>query len=272
MEPSKPSKRLRVEPEGNVDLSTVDTRGDVGAVSKTQAKRKLLANIQKLEELQYLHYAQRERALLIILQGMDTSGKDGTIRHVMRGFNPLGCTVVAYKVPSEEERSHHFLWRIDKRIPGRGEIAIFNRSQYEDVLVPRVHDLVPRAVWSARFEQINAFEQILHENGVLILKFFLHISKEKQRERLAQRLTDERRRWKLSPEDFSERKLWNSYMKAYEDVLIRCSTAWAPWYIIPADRKWLRNLAVSQIIIEKMQTLKMHFPAPSFDLSTVRLD
>lgn len=266
------SKHFQVKPERTVDLTAMDPRDTTGVTTKTQAKRKLLTNIHKLEQLQYLHYAQHERALLIILQGIDTAGKDGTIRHVMRGFNPLGCTVVAYKVPSEEERSHHFLWRIDKRVPGLGEIAIFNRSQYEDVLVPRVHHLVPRPVWSARFEQINAFEQILHQNSVVILKFFLHISKEEQRKRLAKRLTDERRRWKLSPEDFAERARWDSYMRAYEDLLSRCSTTWAPWYVIPADRKWFRNLAVSQIIIERLEALDMHFPAPSFDLSTVQLD
>ncbi len=266
------SNHFRVKPEDTIDLSAVSPRVTFGITGKGQAKRALLTNLRRLESLQYLLYAQRERALLIILQGMDTAGKDGTIRHVMRGFNPLGCSVVAFKAPSEEECNHHFLWRIDKVVPGRGEVAIFNRSQYEDILVPRVHELVPRAVWSARFEQINAFEAMLHANDVLVLKFFLHISKDEQRQRLAKRLTDERRRWKFSLQDLAERKLWDSYMKAYEDILVRCSTEHAPWYVIPADRKWFRNLAVSQVIIESLEALHMQFPKPSVDLSNIQLD
>jgi PPK2 family polyphosphate:nucleotide phosphotransferase len=198
---------------------------------------------------------------------MDGAGKDGTIRHVMSGVNPQGCRVTSFKSPSAEETAHDFLWRIHNAIPERGEIGIFNRSHYEDALVVRVHDLVPEAIWSQRYKQINRFEKTLAENNVKILKFYLHISKEEQKNRFQQRLEDRAKWWKLSPTDFQERKYWNDYMEAYEDVLRRCSTPWAPWYIIPANKNWFRNLAVSHVIVKTLDDLNMKFPKPSFNVS-----
>jgi PPK2 family polyphosphate:nucleotide phosphotransferase len=202
---------------------------------------------------------------------MDAAGKDGTIRHVMSGVNPQGCRVTGFKVPSAEELDHDYLWRIHAAVPGRGEIGIFNRSHYESVLVERVHNLVPEPVWSKRYDQINDFEKLLANDGVMILKFFLHISREEQRERLLARLHDPTKVWKCSPTDFSERPLWDAYTKAYEEALSRCSTEWAPWFIIPANKKWYRNLAVSQVIVETLAGADMHYPPPTFDVSKVTL-
>jgi PPK2 family polyphosphate:nucleotide phosphotransferase len=210
--------------------------------------------------LQNKFYAEKKRALLIVLQGMDTAGKDGTIRHVMSGINPQGCSVTAFKVPNSEELSHDFLWRIHKAVPERGMIGIFNRSQYEDVLVVRVHKLVPKDIWQARYDEINRFERNLAENDVKILKFFLHISKEEQKKRLDDRLHDPHKKWKLSKADGKERKLWDDYVAAYEAMLHQCSTEYAPWFIIPSDHKWFRNLAVSRIIVETLEGFDMHFP------------
>ncbi len=207
----------------------------------------------------------------MVLQAVDAGGKDGTIRHVMSGLNPQGCRVTPFKVPSTEEREHDFLWRIHRAVPPRGEIGIFNRSHYEDLLVARVHHLVPKSVWEQRFDQINAFEKMLAGNDVLILKFFLQISKAEQLRRLQERISDPRKQWKLSEQDFSERAYWDRYMEAYEDLLRRCSTPWAPWFIIPADRKWYRNLAVSQIIADSLGALRMVFPKPTVDLTKLTL-
>jgi len=200
---------------------------------------------------------------------MDASGKDGTIRHVMYGVNPQVCSVTSFKAPTSEELDHDFLWRIHNAVPPRGEIGIFNRSHYEDVLIVRVHDLVPKTVWSARYEQINDFEKMLSKNNVTILKFFLHISKDEQKERLQERLNDPTKNWKMNPEDLKERELWDDYQKAYEVAIEKCSTKYAPWYIIPANKKWFRNIAVSEIIIETLENLKMKFPKPAFDPSTI---
>lgn len=210
---------------------------------------------QSLDRLQELLYGAQQHAVLIVLQGMDTSGKDGTIRHVMSGVNPGGCNVWNFKVPTEEERSRDFLWRVHQRTPGRGTIAIFNRSHYEDVLVARVHHLVPREVWKKRYEQINEFEQLLVENNTLILKFFLHISREEQEERLLEREQDEEKSWKLSVGDWKEREHWDDYMKAYEEALGRCGTSQAPWHIVPANKKWYRNYVVGQTILEQLEPL-----------------
>jgi len=209
---------------------------------------------------------------LIILQGMDTSGKDGTIRHVMSGLSPLGVQVTAFKAPTEEELGHGFLWRIHKAIPRKGYIGIFNRSHYEDVLVVRVHDLVPRKVWKQRYEQINQFEKMLVKNNVILLKFYLHISKGEQKARLQQRLDDPMRYWKFSLKDIEERKLWPDYRKAYEDALMRCSSKWAPWHIIPADHKWYRNLLVAETIVSTLRDLRLEYPPPSVDLAKIRID
>jgi PPK2 family polyphosphate:nucleotide phosphotransferase len=201
---------------------------------------------------------------------MDAGGKDGTIRHVMTGLNPQACRVTSFKVPSEEEADHDFLWRIHKAVPRLGEIGIFNRSHYEDVLVARVHELAPKEVWSGRYDQINDFEKILFRNQTIILKFFLYISKEEQAKRLLARIDDPQKNWKVSPADLREREYWDDYMKAYEDALERCSTRWAPWYVIPADKKWFRNLAVSEVIVDRIERLKLNYPPLKVDPEELR--
>jgi PPK2 family polyphosphate:nucleotide phosphotransferase len=203
---------------------------------------------------------------------MDTGGKDGTIRHVFEGVNPQGVKVASFKVPTPEERAHDYLWRIHKRTPGSGEIVIFNRSHYEDVLVVRVHNIVPEAVWSRRYDQINAFEKQLAEEGTTILKFYLHIDLDEQKERLQARLDEPEKRWKFSKGDLAERKLWDQYTEAYEAVLSKTSTEWAPWYIIPANRKWYRNLIISQAIVDTLQGLDMHYPQPEDGLDGIVID
>jgi PPK2 family polyphosphate:nucleotide phosphotransferase len=216
-------------------------------------------------------YAERKHALLVVLQGMDGSGKDGTIRHVMTGLNPQGCHVTSFKVPTPEEAAHDFLWRVHRAAPQLGDIGIFNRSHYEDVLVTRVHNLVPRAVWSRRYDDINAFETLLGNQGVVIVKCFLHISRAVQKKRFEDRINDANRQWKISEADFAERKYWGAYRKAYEDVLSKCSTRSVPWYVIPADKKWFRNLAVCRILVETLEGLRMKFPKPSVDVSSLRV-
>jgi PPK2 family polyphosphate:nucleotide phosphotransferase len=203
---------------------------------------------------------------------MDTSGKDGVIRHVMTGVDPQGCKVTAFKKPSAEEADHAYLWRIVKALPARGDIGIFNRSHYEDVLIVRVQDLVPKDVWKERFDQINVFEKLLVDNGMTILKFFLHISKDEQKERLQERLDDPMKTWKFNEGDLVERKRWDQYKEAYEDVLRRCSTEHAPWHVIPANRKWVRNLAISTVIVEAMEKLEMKWPRASFDPKSIVIE
>jgi PPK2 family polyphosphate:nucleotide phosphotransferase len=200
---------------------------------------------------------------------MDAGGKDGTIKHVMGGVNPQGCQVTSFKQPTARELAHDYLWRIHMAVPSRGYIGIYNRSHYEDVLVVRVHNLVPEEVWSTRYEQINHFEKLLAETGTTILKFFLYISKEEQKERFEARLTDPTKNWKFSAGDVKERRYWDDYMLAYEEALSRCNTPWAPWYIIPANRKWYRNLVVSQTIVETLEKLDMHYPPPLADAGSI---
>jgi PPK2 family polyphosphate:nucleotide phosphotransferase len=259
------SKKLIVKPGTKVKLSDIDPEYTTGVKDKDEAVEVVERNRLKLEELQSLLYAEKKRSLLIVLQGMDACGKDGTIRHVMNGFNPQGCVVTPFKVPSAEELDHDFLWRIHHEVPPRGDIGIFNRSHYEEVLVVRVHNLVSRKVWSERYKQINRFERFLSENHVKILKFFLHISKDEQKKRLLERLADPAKNWKMHPQDLKERRRWKDYMEAYEEALRECSTEEAPWFIIPANKKWFRDLAVSQLIIETLESFDMKFPKPSFD-------
>jgi PPK2 family polyphosphate:nucleotide phosphotransferase len=216
-------------------------------------------------------YAEDRRALLVVLQAMDAGGKDGTIRHVTAGLNPQGCRVTSFKAPSAEELDHDYLWRIHHAVPARGEFGIFNRSHYEDVLVVRVHGLVPKSVWSARYQQINAFEKLLAANDVVIVKFFLHISKEEQIERLRARLEDPTKLWKFNEQDIAERRRWDDYMAAYEDALERCSMPAAPWYIVPANKKWFRDYVVSQILLDTLSRLKMQFPKATVDPKKIRL-
>ncbi|MGD1019998.1 MAG: polyphosphate kinase 2 family protein [Verrucomicrobiia bacterium] len=264
-------KRFRVPPHTSVRLADFDPDDTAGFDKGDKAHEHLEKNIARMANLEYRLYAEGRRALLIVLQGMDAAGKDGTVRHVMTGLNPQNCRVTSFKVPSTEEAAHDFLWRIHKAMPARGEIGIFNRSQYEDVLVVRVHELVPKSVWSARYDQINRFEKLMSDSGVTILKFFLHISRKEQLARLDQRLDDPARNWKISGADFKERKRWNDYVKAYEAVLSRCSTSAAPWFVIPANKKWFRNLAVSQIIVETLERMNPKFPKPSVDLSKIKV-
>lgn len=267
----KLSKELIVPPGAKLRLDRRDPAATPEVNDKQAAVEIVEANTKRLAEHQYLLYAEGKRAVLIVIQAMDAGGKDGIIRHVMTGLNPQGCRVTSFKVPSSEELHHDFLWRIHKAVPAAGEVGIFNRSHYEDVLVVRVHKLVPRDVWSARYRQINAFEEMLAGNKVTILKFFLHISREEQKKRFKERLSDPTKEWKISEADFTERRYWDEYVAAYEDALSQCSTPWAPWYVIPADHKWFRNLAVSQIIIEAMEGLDMKFPKPSVDLEKIRV-
>jgi len=265
-------KRFLVEPGRSVSLSRHDPGETAGWKRDKRYDKALERYMTRLDELQYLLYAEKRHALLIVLQAMDAGGKDGLVRHVMTGFNPQGCSVTSFKEPTPEEAEHDFLWRIHRHAPRLGDVGIFNRSHYEDVLIVRVHDLVPRKVWSRRYKMINEFEEHLSGNGVVILKFFLHISKGEQRRRLQARLDDPSRQWKFSPGDLEERKLWPDYMRAYEQALERCSTKHAPWYVIPADRKWFRNLAVAEIIVETLEDLDMRLPAPSFDPSKMRIE
>jgi PPK2 family polyphosphate:nucleotide phosphotransferase len=226
--------------------------------------------VARITHLQYMLYAEKKHALLIVLQGIDAAGKDGTCWHVMTAMNPQGTSVTGFKQPTEEQRRHDFLWRVHPHAPGLGEVAIFNRSHYEDVLVVRVHGLAPKKVWSARYALINDFEKLLADSGTTIVKFFLSISAEEQLERFKQRLDDPRRQWKISDSDYKERERWDDYIEAYEDMLEKCSTRHAPWYVIPSNHKWFRNLAISRIIADTLEDLGMKMPAPSVDLDLIR--
>lgn len=240
-----------VAPGKKVQLSKIDSSFHDG-LDKAQGELELSQLGDELNRLQELLYAASTHALLVVLQGMDTSGKDGAIRHVMKFFNPQGCQIESFKVPSSEELSHDYLWRVHKVAPARGQIVVFNRSHYEDVLVTRVQKLVEEKVWKKRYEQINEFEELLTENKTIVVKFFLHISKEEQEKRLMAREADVEKAYKLSTSDWEQRKLWNAYQDACEDALEQCSTPAAPWYVVPADKKWFRNLAVAQALVETL--------------------
>jgi PPK2 family polyphosphate:nucleotide phosphotransferase len=263
-------KRYLVEPEKKISLAGHDPNetGDFKG-----GKEKGLQEIQKLNEelqgLQELLYAENKHKVLVVLQAMDTGGKDGTIRRVFEGVNPQGVKVASFKVPTTAELAHDFLWRIHKQTPAKGEIVIFNRSHYEDVLVVRVHNIVPKDVWSKRYQQINEFEKILAASGTTILKFFLHISKDEQKERLQARLDDPNKHWKFSLGDLEERKLWDDYQQAYEDAINQTSTKYAPWYVVPANRKWYRDLVISTVLVETLKGLKMDYPKSKEDLEGV---
>jgi PPK2 family polyphosphate:nucleotide phosphotransferase len=235
--------------------------GDTNGVDKDDAKAERKKLVQELAEQQELLYADRRHAVLMILQGMDASGKDGTVRHVLSGVNPQGIHVQSFKEPTPLEHAEDFLWRVHEAAPPKGYIGVLNRSHYEDVLVVRVHDLVPERVWRPRFRAINDFERMLTESGVVILKFFLHISKEEQVKRFEKRIEDPRRHWKFSTADLRERDYWDAYQKAYADILHECSTDWAPWHIVPADHKWYRNLVVARHMVKAMKDLDLHYPS-----------
>jgi PPK2 family polyphosphate:nucleotide phosphotransferase len=259
-----------IQPGTKVRLRDYDP-DECGGLTKRdpQVTEKLSRDLDLLCNLQERLYAESRQALLIVLQGLDTAGKDGTISHVMRGLNPEGCTVTSFKVPSAEELAHDFLWRIHQHTPARGHIAVFNRSHYEDVLVARVHKLVPASVWKKRYRQINDFERLLYETGTRVVKFCLYISRDEQKRRLEERIADRTKQWKISSNDLPERRLWDQYQAAYEDAISRCSTAHAPWHLIPANHKWYRNLLVAGIIADTLRDMDPQWPKPSVDLSTI---
>jgi PPK2 family polyphosphate:nucleotide phosphotransferase len=263
---------IKVKPGQKVKLKDIDP-GDTGKFKdKKQANEILDQNIERMAELQNVLYAEGKRALLIVLQAMDAGGKDGTIRKIMSGINPQGVRVTSFKKPTEEELSHDFLWRIHKVVPPRGMIGIFNRSHYEDVLVVRIHNLVPKKIWQKRYEHINNFERLLADSDVTILKFYLHISLEEQKERFEARLKQPHKRWKFNPADLPERALWDDYMKAFEDVFERCSTEAAPWYIVPANKKWYRNVAISEVIVNTLVGLDLKYPEPAAGLDDIVIE
>lgn len=263
---------LTVPPGTKIRLDDFAADYTGGLKHKKHALAELEENVAVLDELGYRLYAEGRRSLLLVLQGMDSAGKDGTIRHVMQGFNPQSCRVTPFKQPTAEELAHDFLWRIVRALPPHGQVGIFNRSHYEDVLVVRVHELVPDAVWKRRYEQINTFEQYLAESGTRIVKVFLHIDKEEQRQRLQARIDDPAKRWKFSLADVKERESWRAYQRAYEAALTKCNTAHAPWYIVPANRKWYRNLIVSRILRKVLTEMDPQFPPaqPGVEGVTVR--
>jgi PPK2 family polyphosphate:nucleotide phosphotransferase len=263
-------QQFGVKAGSEVDLGKVDA----GFTDKHESHEHALPEIetytQKLQDLQYLVYAEGKRSLLICLQGRDAAGKDGTINHVLGAMNPQGCTVTGFKVPTKEEAAHDFLWRYHQHTPGKGQVAIFNRSHYEDVLVVRVHNLVPKAVWSRRYAQINDFEKMLADNGTHILKFYLHIDPEEQLARFRQRIEDPTRHCKISDGDYAERQYWDAYTEALQDALSKTSTEHAPWFVIPSNHKWFRNLAVSRIVAETLESLGMKFPEPTVDIDRIK--
>ena len=264
------AKEFRVKPGSKINLTKIDSDYHGGYDDEASALAELDKHCQCLTELQSLLYSERKNSLLVVLQAMDGGGKDGTIRHVMGALNPQGCNVVSFKVPTAVELAHDYLWRIHKWTPGKGQITVFNRSHYEDVLVVRVHNLVPKEVWSKRYNEINAFERELTNSGTTLVKFFLHIDKDEQLRRFRDRLDEPDKQWKISDSDYTERDYWDDYQQAYMDALSKCSFNYAPWYIIPANHKWFRNLAVSQILVETLEGLKMKYPEPSADLAVIR--
>ena len=263
-------KKFVVEQGGKLRLSKIDPDYTGKHATHDNALPDMQAHVERMAKMQYLLYADGNQSLLVVLQGLDAAGKDGVIRHVFSGMNAQGTAVFPFKQPSREETAHDFLWRAHQRIPGKGEVGIFNRSYYEDVLVVRVHKLVPHSVWSKRYDTIKDFEKMLSQNGTTVLKFFLHISSGEQLARFKQRLDDSSRHWKISESDYSERELWPQYMDAYEDAIALTSTKRAPWYVIPANHKWFRNLAVSQIIADTMDEMGLRLPATRVDIADIR--
>jgi PPK2 family polyphosphate:nucleotide phosphotransferase len=263
-------KKFIVEPGEKVRLRKIDPAYTGNHESHAQALPKIQKHLQRLSKLQYLLYADGSQSLLVVLQALDAGGKDGVVRHVFNAMNPQGTSVVGFKAPSKVELAHDFLWRIHARTPASGEVAIFNRSHYEDVLVVRVHKVVPKSVWSKRYELINDFEKMLHEKGTRIVKFYLHISAEEQLVRFHERLQDPARHWKISETDYSERELWPAYVEAFEEAMEQTSTRHAPWYVIPSNHKWFRDLAISQIIADTMEDMGLKLPPTHVDIAEIR--
>ena len=262
--------KFRVAPGKRVNLERLDADWKPESLDREEAEFRTAELVERLRDLQHLMYAEDRRSLLIVLQGRDAAGKDGTIRKVFGPMNPQGCRVTSFKVPTAEELEHDFLWRCHKAAPRRGDVAIFNRSHYEDVLVVRVHGLVPKSAWRGRYEHINAFERLLADSGTTILKFFLHIDRVEQLERFQKRIENPKKNWKISDADYSERPLWDEYTAAYEEAFRRCSTDHAPWFVIPANHKWARNLAIAEITVEALEKLEMRFPKPQVDMDEIR--
>lgn len=264
--------RYRTKEGQSVRLEDWDPSDTSAFKGKKKDGLKELAGLRdKLDTLQEKLYAEHDRAILVVLQGMDTSGKDGTIRRVFEGVNPQGVRVARFREPTPEEVDHDFLWRAHREVPRKGEIVIFNRSHYEGVLVERVHKLVPKDLWQRRYQQINDFERLLSESGTRVIKFYLNIDEDEQKRRLQARLDDPSKHWKFSPQDVKERGFWPEYMKAYEAALERTSTRWAPWYLVPSNHAWFRDLVVCQKLVVTLESMKLHYPPPTVDLSTVRI-
>jgi PPK2 family polyphosphate:nucleotide phosphotransferase len=264
--------RYRVQPGTTVDLADWTPEADKDDLSKKQSVELLEEANERLGELQQLLFAESKNRLLVVLQGMDTSGKDGTIKHVFHGVNPLGVRVANFKRPSEREAAHDYLWRVHRNTPAAGEIMIFNRSHYEDVLVVRVHDLVPEERWRRRYGHLRDLERMLGDEGTVVRKFFLHISKDEQRRRLQERLDNPAKNWKFEHGDVEERKRWDDYQLAYAAALSETSTEAAPWYVVPANHKWFRNVVISRVLIDTLEGLDMHYPDPAPDLATIKID
>jgi PPK2 family polyphosphate:nucleotide phosphotransferase len=263
-------KKFVVESGSKIKLRNVDLGYHGKPESHEEALPEIQANLRKMDQLQYLMFAERKHSLLIVLQGLDAAGKDGVVRHVITGMNPAGCKVIGFKQPNPDDLDHDFLWRVHPHVPDKGNVAIFNRSHYEDVLVVRVHRLVPEKVWFKRYDLINDFERLLAVgNNTTILKFFLYISREEQLSRFKQRLSDPARQWKISEADYKEREYWDDYIDAFEDMLHKTSTDYAPWFVIPSNHKWFRDLAVSQIITRTLEKLGMKLPKPTVDLAGI---
>ena len=265
--PGKKVNLARVNPEDISEFKSIKGVKDKAAAEKQLQKLRL-----KLEQLQEVLYAEHKHKLLIVFQAMDTGGKDGVIKDVFEGVNPAGVQVVSFKVPTPEELDHDYLWRIHPHMPGKGDVVVFNRSHYEDVLVVRVHNYVSEAVWSKRYEQIANFEKHLAEEGTTILKFYLHINLDEQKKRLEARLADPTKHWKFRIGDLAERKLWSQYMAAYQDAINKTSTEAAPWYVVPANKKWYRNLVVASVLVKTLENLKMSYPESKEDLSKVTIE
>ncbi len=263
-------KNFVVKKGRTIKLSKINPNYDDKFKKDIDFEAETIKNTQKMAELQYKLYAEGSQSLLIVLQALDAAGKDGVVNHVMTALNPQGCRVCGFKKPSSEELAHDFLWRVHRQVPKQGEMVVFNRSHYEDVLVSRVHDLVPKRVWKSRYDHINNFEDLLTQNNTKVIKFFLHISKEEQLKRFIKRLDDPTKHWKISESDYSEREYWDDYTSAFEDVFSHCSTESAPWYIIPSNSKKFRNMAVSQIIVKTMEDMKMQMPPSHVNIAEIR--
>ncbi len=261
----------RVAPGSTLALRDRPSRDD-GGLTKEQGRDEFRRLHRRLIELEELLYADGRFGLLVVLQGMDTAGKDSTVRAVFSGVCPTGMRVASFKAPTPQELAHDFLWRVHPHTPARGQLVVFNRSHYEDVLIVRVKQLVPEAVWRARYEIINSFEHALAAAGTTIVKCFLHISKDYQKSRLQRRLDNPSKHWKFNPDDLKERARWDAYQQAYEEALSRCSTEHAPWYVIPAERRWYRNLLIMQILVETLESLELRYPKPTFDAATIKID